>query len=95
MLRYRLLRDIATVSKNVSENTSVCNVFPCVLSDHDFVSLHFNLSFFRVWGPGFWKLNNSLLQDLSFQDVIRKSIDDNISFQHAFPNIKEWWDFLK
>ena len=32
---------------------------------------------------------------LSFQDVIRKSINDRIRFQRAFPNIKEWWDFLK
>ena len=83
------------VSKNVSDNTSVCNIFPCVFSDHDFVSLCFNLSSFRARGPGVWKFNNSLLQDLSFQDVIRKSIDDHIRFQHAFFNIKEWWDFLK
>ena len=79
----------------MSESTSVCNIFPCVLSDHDFVSLHFNLSSFRVRGPGVWKFNNSLLQDLSFQDAIRKSINDHLRFQRVFPNIKEWWDFLK
>ena len=68
------------VSKNVSENTTACSIFPCVLSDHDFVSLHFNLSSFRVRGLGVWKLNNSLLQDLSFQDAIRKSINDQRAF---------------
>ena len=74
----------------------VCVIFfPCVFSDHDFVSLCFNLSSFRARGPGVWKFNNSLLQDLSFQDAIRKSIDDHIRFQHAFSNIKEWWDFFK
>ena len=77
------------VSKNVSKNTSACNIFPCVLSDHDFVSLNFKLSSFRVRGPGVWKLNNSLLQDLSFQDAIRKSINGHIRFQSAFSNIQE------
>ena len=36
------------VSKNISENTSTCNIFPCVVSDYDFVSLKFNLSSLRV-----------------------------------------------
>ena len=49
------------VSKNVNKNTSACNIFPCVLSDHDFVSVKFKLSSFRVRGPGVWKFNNSLL----------------------------------
>ena len=83
------------VSKSVSEKTSVCEIFPCVFSDHDFVSLNFNFSEIPARGPGVWKFNNSLLQDLSFRGVIRKSFYDHLRFQHSFSDIKEWWDFLK
>ena len=42
-----------------------------------------------------WKLNNSLLQDLSFRETIRKYINDHLRYEHVFPNAREWWDFLK
>ena len=32
------------MSKTVSENTVACTIFPCVFSDHDFVSLNCDLS---------------------------------------------------
>ena len=83
------------VSKNISERTIACNIFPCVYSDHDFVSFNFNLSEVPARRPAICKFNNSLMQDLGFRDAIRKSINDHLRFQHAFSNIKEWWDFLK
>ena len=76
-------------------NRQVCENFPCVFSDHDFVSLDFNLSEIPARGPGVWKFNNSPLQDLGFRDAIRKSINDHLRFQHAFSNTKEWWDFKR
>ena len=73
----------------------MCEIFPCVFADHDFVSLNFNLSEIPARCPGVWKLNNSLLQDLGLRDAIRKSFDDHLRFQRSFSDIKEWWDFLK
>ena len=65
------------------------------MKTHDFVSLNCDFSSIRVRGPGVWKLNNSLLQDLSFRETIRTSINDHVRYEHAFPNGREWWDFLK
>ena len=77
------------VSKSVSEKTSVCEIFPCVFSDHDFVSLNFNVSGIPARGPGVWKFNNSLLQDIGFRDAIRKSLDDHLRFNTLFRTLRK------
>ena len=46
-------------------------------------------------GPGTWKLNNSLLDENNFCEVIRKLIADHISLLSAINFFQDWWEFLK
>ena len=57
-----------------------CNISPCPISNHDFVSLVFDIPTGVKRGPGVWNFNNSLLKDKDFCTTIEKLIDCNAFF---------------
>ena len=72
-----------------------CSISPCHFSDHEFVSLEFNFSNFAPRGPGFWKFNNSLLDDDSFCAYMSDRISDLSNCISRFQSVRFWWDFFK
>lgn len=72
-----------------------CEISPCALSDHDFVDISFNLSDSPEYGPGVWKINNSLLLDESFCSMMRDLIDRHLEFKHVFITPQIFWEELK
>ena len=67
---------------------------PCVLSDHDYVILSFNISSDRPnRGPGYWKLNVSILDKLETQNEIE------FLWHQELKNINvpdsDWWESCK
>lgn len=46
-------------------------------------------------GPGLWKLNNSLLDDRNYCDLINNLIQDHLAFLYVFESFQDWWEFLK
>ena len=83
------------VSKDLFSPTCQCEISPCPLSDHDFVSFDFQISDAVRRGPGVWKFNNSLLEDKNFCELIRNLIQSHISYFAAFASPQDWWEFLK
>ena len=83
------------ISKGLFSSESKCEIFPCSVSDHDFVSFAFDIPDSIKHGPGVWSFNNSLLNDKVFCDRIQKLIEDHVSFSSCFPSIQDWWEFLK
>ena len=43
------------VSRNIASMTTLCEIVPCVFSDHDFVHLHVRFTQDFQRGPGLWK----------------------------------------
>ena len=83
------------ISKDLLSSTVRCDITPCLLSDHDFVSFLFDVPEGIKHGPGVWKLNVSFLDDAQYCKLIKKTISDHLSFLWAFPSILDWWEFLK
>ena len=83
------------ISKDLFSPVSKCDISPCPISDHDFVSFVFEIPKSIKRGPGTWKFNNSLLDDKIFCNLIRNLIADHISFLSAFNSFQDWWEFLK
>ena len=83
------------ISRDLFSPASRCDISPCPISDHDFVSFVFEIPESIKRGPGTWKFNNSLLDDNIFCDLIRNLIADHISFLSAFNSFQDWWEFLK
>ena len=72
-----------------------CDISPNPISDHNFVSLVFDIPTGVKRGPGVWNLNNSLLKDKDFCTSIEKLIDCHLLFLPSFASLQDWWEFLK
>ena len=83
------------ISKQLLPQVCNCQIFPCVFSDHDFVSLQLNLHDYYSHGPGLWRLNTSLLEDELYCKKITELINDHKSYEEAFSSKKDMWEFLK
>lgn len=71
------------------------DILPCVLSDHDFITLEFSVNGLLKHGLGVWKFNVSLLSDPDFKKLLSHTIADFKSKIHDFASICDWWDSLK
>ena len=47
------------------------------------------------WGPGFWKFNNTLIQDNDFCALVSDLIDSFLLSRTSFPSDMVMWDSLK
>ena len=72
-----------------------CFILPCSLTDHSAISLKIKLPSPQKRGSAFWHLNNSLLEDPNYIDIITQFWSDWQNEKQNFPNILLWWDFGK
>ena len=72
---------------------SKCEILPGYASDHSIIILELNLGE-QKRKPGYWKLNNMLLQDEKYVNIINEGIDKTLGmFEHLDPSRK--WELLK
>lgn len=82
-------------SKSLTNFVQKCDISPCVLSDHDYVNIVFDLQQCIPQGPRIWKFNSFLFTDELFCDFVSERISDLSSCKSSFDSIKDWWDFFK
>ena len=87
--------DFWLISTHLLYDVDNCKIYPGLKSDHSVVSLIMNIAGSTERGRGFFKFNNSLLQDKSYVDLIKDTIQtfhaDNIKME----NKGLLWDCLK
>ena len=83
------------ISQELFSNIKLCDIRPCIFSDHDSVDLELELQNVFSHGPGIWRLNLDLLDDENFCIMISGIISKHAQLRETFPSIHEWWDFLK
>ena len=59
--------DYWLISNNLQDSVSVTNIIPAIKTDHAAISLDSNISRNHIKGPGYWKMNCSLLDDDNYQ----------------------------
>ena len=72
-----------------------CEISPCVFSDHEFVTVSFDLENLPLRGGGLWKFNNSLLDDQQFCTEMLALIEQLLAVRHVFLSYREFWEILK
>lgn len=72
--------DTFLISRFLCKQVILCEIRPCVYSDHDFVFLELNLHTVNRCGFGTWKFNNSLLREENFCTAVSDLIDHFIRF---------------
>jgi len=58
------------VSDNLQDDVKTAEIGPCIESDHSSVSLVIDSVEDQKYGPSFWKLNTSLLEDPEYVQMI-------------------------
>jgi len=74
--------------------TKFCKIEPAVRTDHKAVLLKLQGDNFVPRGPGLWKLNNEVLQEQEYVDLITTTIQQ-ILLRNDFTDDRRKWDTLK
>ena len=85
--------DYALVSLGLSGSVEQCFYMHGLMSDHSAMYLYLNCSTFSR-GPGFWKFNNTLLNDILFIQKMNSVIQEKNIAAAALPP-DEKWEYVK
>ncbi len=85
--------DYFLISSNLLNAVNNCNILPGFLSDHSAVILNLNLCS-TVRGPGYFKLNNSILLQPEFKQNIKDAIQTTINSNRGC-NPNTMWEIIK
>ena len=69
--------DFFLVTESLLNKTVSCKILPAYRSDHSRVLLTLNMSN-SARGRGFWKFNCSLLEDLTYSALVKKTIEKTV-----------------
>ena len=84
--------DYILVSEVLQQFVTESDIIPSHCSDHAIPTLSFDFNTFKR-GPGYWKLNTSLLRDKTYVEAINKVID--IELEQETKSKKEKWELMK
>ena len=85
--------DFFLVSKDIATYVNECKISTGFKSDHSLVYFNININKIKR-GPGYFKLNNSILFDKEYQRKVRSSINDTVHInKDANPNTL--WEVIK
>ena len=83
--------DFWLVDKHIYKRTVSTDIRPAVRADHNAISLKISLQGIKK-GPGYWKLNGSVLKDEFYQNKICNIIE---SLSEMTITAKEKWELFK
>lgn len=91
--RYASRLDYIFLSEHLVNTDTKTSIIPCSLSDHDVITLAIGPST-TMLGPGLWKLNNDLLFNDRYIELITNTIQEASSDDHEMdPNAA--WEWIK
>ena len=85
--------DYFLISDNLKNSVVSCNHNISYKSDHSLVSLNIDL-FNLTRGPGYFKLNNSLLLEAEYQEIIKKNVNETVLINKE-SNPNTLWELIK
>ena len=81
-------------SINLLKHIKFCKILCCPAPDHKAVCISFNKSN-NEHGKGYWKLNNSILQEIDYQQFIKHEIKSTINQYSKDTTKQELFEFIK
>ena len=87
--------DYIISSESVLQYVDVVDIWPGFQTDHSIVNVKLRFNFEKR-GPGYWKLNSSLLHDTDYVDRINKLLDIHIDDEdNMYKSNAEKWELMK
>ena len=76
-------------------SVSACDIIPFPFSDHCALLFSFSIPDVIPPGPGLWKLNISILQEMDYVKLITDFWFGWQRSQNNFPSLSDWWELGK
>ena len=82
---------------SLTEHVKDSGYYPSFLTDHQYLQVTFLLPSVVSRGPGYWKLNTSVLRDLEYCEFVKSfsSFREAQEVKTDFSSPLEWWDMGK
>ena len=87
--------DYFLISDCLQEAVQTIEIIPSVKSDHSALKLNFCTVQNEARGRGYWKFNNSLIQDNEFVEAMKNAIPDFLESASSFDDSMMKWEFVK
>ena len=87
--------DLVCLPRRFLPSVTLADIKPFPHSDHAAVAVSFTLPSPRVRGPGYWKLNTSLLVDENYTAIVENFWKSWRASKPRFRSILSWWDVGK
>lgn len=87
--------DYWLISNSLQDSVQQVDITPSIKSDHDAINLSLNFLKDEGKGPGLWKLNVTLLNDVEYVAVIEKLIKETLDSKVTFDKDSTSWEWLK
>ena len=82
--------DYIMTNYGLTSEIEECKILPRFRSDHSIVKMCINVNSNKKRGPGFWKMNNSLLVDKKYVDNMNENIDKALVHAAKFKASYKW-----
>ena len=87
--------DYWLISNSLQDLIKDVNIIAAIRSDHSAIFLHLQEIEECQRGPGFWKMNTSLLTDENFVQKMKEKLDQWKKEGEEFSDVKVAWDWIK
>ena len=87
--------DYFLISDCLQEAVETIEIIPSVQSDHSALKLNFCNVQNEARGRGYWKFNNSLIQDKEFVEAMKNAIPNFLKIASSFDDPIMKWEFVK
>ncbi len=87
--------DFWLLSEHLTSAVNKCNILPAIKTDHSLINLELCGNAYKRRGPGTWKFNAALLQDLEYVQSLNELI---IELSNKYENLEDKnlkWDTIK
>ena len=87
--------DYWLISNSLQDLIKDVNIIAAIRSDHSAILLHLQEIEGCQRGPGFWKMNTSLLTDENFVQKMKEKLDQWKKEGEEFSDVRVAWDWIK
>ena len=94
-LKVKSRIDFFLVAKNLTLSVKSTRIYPSIAPDHDAISISLSLPNLCPRGPGFWKFNNTLLNDEQYISRVRDTYSQVRNYYGHLTDKRLLWEMIK
>ena len=91
----KISHDFFLIANNLSRDVENSETYRAIAPDHDAIYISLSLPSKHPRGPGLWKFNNTLLNDMQCVSTVRDTYARACSYYSHVTDKRLFWDLTK